>query len=67
MAASMRACVGDRLAEADVDDDLLDGRHLHRVEVAEFGDQRGHDLVDVATVHAGQLGGLDSHQTCALS
>src|SRR6476661_3528019 len=36
--------VGEGLAEADVDDDLVETRHLVRVHVAELLEQRGHGL-----------------------
>src|SRR6476659_9783725 len=36
--------VGQGLAEADVDDDLIETRHLVRVHVAELLEQRGHGL-----------------------
>ena len=50
----------DRLAEAHVDDDLLQARHLHRVRVAELLHQRGDDLVVVELAQAGRSGALDA-------
>ena len=47
-AASIALALRQRLAEADVDDDLGQARHLHRVGVAELLPERRHDLVAVA-------------------
>ncbi len=47
-----RLGVAQRLAETDVDDDLREARHLHRVLVLELLLQRGHDLGRVALLEA---------------
>ena len=47
-----RLGVGQGLAEADVDDDLAEARHLHRVRVLELLLQDRDDLLAVALVEA---------------
>ena len=53
-AASSALAFCERLAEADVDDDLGQARHLHRVVVAELLLERGHDLVVCSAGAAGR-------------
>jgi hypothetical protein len=56
------ARVLDRLAEADVDHDLLDPGHLHGVAVAELAHQLGDHLLLVLAAEARGLGDGDGHQ-----
>ena len=54
-----RLRVRDRLAEADVHDDLLETRDLHRVRVAELAAQGRRDVVVVALAQAVYTGGAN--------
>ena len=49
-AASIALALVERLAQADVDDDLVEARHLHGVGVVELLRQRRDDLALVALV-----------------
>ncbi len=51
-----RLRVLDRLAHADVDHDLVDGRHLHDVGIAELFSQRWDDLLEIALFESRRFG-----------
>ena len=53
--------VAGRLAEAHVDDDLLDLRDRHHVRVAELLRERRHDFLAVAFLQAAHLSTTPSH------